>query len=125
MPAIPALKFIAPLVVLTAIASTHANELEQEANKFCEKMKQCTLQSMKGQDMPPNMEAMVMQNLDSACDSMKQQFQPALAANDLYQPAVKCMRSMSNMSCSDFEQMDGSPTRACAEFEKKAESYSQ
>lgn len=125
MPAIPALKFIAPLVVLAAAAFTHANELDKEADKFCEKMKQCTLQSMKRQDVPSNMEAMVMQNLDSACDNMKQQFQPALAANDLYQPAVECMRSMSNMSCSEFEKMDGSPTKACAEFEEKAERYSQ
>lgn len=109
------------LLFLPALA--YGDAFMAAASAMCEKSKSCAKASLAGEDLPPDMEAMMMQHIDRLCDSMQGQF-AGVAANGshpLYQPATACMESLAVQSCAELE--GGSTTPACERYETMAERY--
>lgn len=109
-------------VLLTSVAA-HADDLGDEVTTLCEKMKQCTLDSMAEAEMAPEMKMMITQQLDMACVGLQARFGAAAQAHSLYQPALACVKSMQAMSCQEIEESDDSITPECDRYQELAEGY--
>lgn len=110
-------------VVLGLSGGVQADDLGDSYNLMCEKMKSCAVKNIGEAELTPDMRAMVMASLESACVSIQQQFNYVAAAHPLYAPAETCLKSMAALSCDDLENMDEEKTPECARYEKMAESY--
>ena len=92
------------------------NEFEAAANTLCEKQKQCALNSVEGENMPPEMKQLMMASINSICVSMRASFDAQGAKTEkLLKPATVCMNSIINLSC---EAMEKRPeTTECKQLE--------
>lgn len=100
---------------LTFAGSLIADDLQDAANKFCDKLKSCTYQQLEDQkDAPAEAKQMMEQAVQQSCDSMKEDFE-ALAHPELRGPALKCLQSLADLDCKAMEE--GTETAACAELE--------
>ena len=101
-----------------------AEPFDDAANALCEKTKMCARASMAGQQIPPDMMAMINQQLDGLCAGMLASFDVnGMTDHPLYQPAVACMESMAALSCDALEREAG--TAACDAYQQKLERYGE
>lgn len=107
-------------LLLAPVGAANADEFSEGVQKLCDKMKQCTLESLKGQEIPPEMKGMIEQQLDQSCVTLEANYAVALQSQELYQPAIACMKSLLSMSCQEIQQAGTAQTGACKELEAKA-----
>ncbi|AQA18195.1 hypothetical protein BST95_08060 [Halioglobus japonicus] len=98
-----------------------AEALSDAANAMCEKVKQCTIAHMGEADMTPEMRQMIEPMVNSMCDAMRAGIKEVPTNHELYQPAVACMRSMAELSCSDFQDEQKVHTDACEAYRQQAD----
>ena len=113
---------IVSFALLTAAAAS-ADSLEAAAMAMCEKVKACSLAQIQESDMTPEMREMMEPMLENMCNSMRAGIQEVPSGHPLYQPAVACMRSMSQLSCEDFQTGDGMVTPECQKYQEMLEDY--
>lgn len=114
------LNYAALLLLLSFNAS--AAELEAETRQFCEKIKTCALAQIQGEEIPPEMEEMLVPMIDSMCKEMISSVDEMRGDKALEADAAACMNSMSALSC-DAIMSGEAETKACMALEKKAEQY--
>jgi hypothetical protein len=107
-------------MLLAPVGAANADEFTEGVQKLCDKMKQCAMESLKGQEIPPEMKGMIEQQLDQSCVSLEQNYAAALQNEELYQPAIACMNSLLSKSCEEIQQSGTNQTGACKELEAKA-----
>lgn len=91
-----------------------ADELQDAAGKFCEKLKSCTMQQFEAQpDAPADSKQMMEQAVQQTCDSMRDDFE-SLKDESIKGPALKCLQSLAGLDCQALEE--GTETEACAEL---------
>lgn len=113
---------LAGAVLVAAAVSANAataDDLGAAATSLCEKVKTCALQQMNQQQMTPQMRQMIEPSLESMCASMNGQMAEVPQGHELYKPAVACMRSMAQQSCSDIMNAAQNMTPACKDYENK------
>jgi len=104
---------------LSAIASLRADEISDAALDLCEKVKACAMQEIKQEDLTPQMREMMQPMLDNMCANMQARVKSVPSGDQLYEPAVSCMRSMEALSC-EAMQTDQANTPECQAYEKLA-----
>ncbi|WP_100656951.1 hypothetical protein [Alteromonas flava] len=112
------------ILLCLAATGTQANDALHQASKAaCEKFKACALQEMAGSpDITPQMKQMLEGMIAGVCDSLMD-YSDIKGQHELYQPAADCLNSMAQLSCEQLN--DDITTPACAEYERRAEQYSQ
>ena len=111
-------------VLMGLVLPAVAEPFEQAANALCEKSKMCAKASMVGEEIRPEMMAMINQQLEGMCGSMLASFQASgMESHALYKPAVACMKSMAVLSCEELEADTSTP--ACDAYHKKLDSYGE
>ena len=111
-------------VLMGLVLPAVAEPFEQAANALCEKTKMCAKASMVGEDIPPDMMAMINQQLDGMCSTMLASFEVSgLEGHALYKPAVACMKSMAVLSCEELEAEVSTP--ACDAYHEKLDHYGE
>lgn len=111
-------------VLFTVPAS--ANDYQASYDRLCNKMKSCATAEMEdAEGMTEDMKAMVMNSLNSMCQSIEVGFGTALVYQDLLSSASQCMDSMAEQSCESLQASDADKTPQCLEFREKAEKYEQ
>ncbi|PCI68373.1 MAG: hypothetical protein COB26_07840 [Piscirickettsiaceae bacterium] len=98
--------FCMTTLLLTISFSTFATDkdFDTAANALCEKQKQCILNSLEGEKIPPEMEQMMTASVNNMCASMRASFDAQAAkAKKLLKPATACMKSMVTLSCEALE----------------------
>lgn len=114
------LYYIAVLGLLSFNAT--AGDMEAKSQQFCEKIRTCTLAEMESQDIPPEMESMLKPLIDGMCTKMLEEMKAEETPKALEDDAMACMDSMNALSCSAL--MNGeADTKACSDFQKKAEQH--
>lgn len=98
-----------------------ADDLSGAASDLCEKVKACSMAQIAEADMTPEMRQMMEPMLDSMCQTMQQGVSEVPTGHELYQPAVACMRSMAQLSCTDFQDESKVQTPACVKYQELAE----
>ncbi len=114
----------AAFTLMLGVATTQADTLEAASTAMCEKVKQCALQQMNaaGQDVAPQMRAMIEQSINTMCDNMQSEF-PAHTNHPLAAPAAACMRSMATLSCDQLINNENAMTPACTDYQKQVKQY--
>ncbi len=112
------LNYAALLLLLSFNAS--AAGLEAETKQFCEKIKTCAMAQIQGEEIPPEMEEMLVPMIDNLCKEMISSVDIAGGNKDLEADAAACMNSMSALSC-DAIMSGEAETKACVALEKKVE----
>jgi hypothetical protein len=117
-------KFLSVLLVLIAMpAFSDSSSFSEAANALCQKQKSCITQQVNSDEVPPQMRQMMLQMVDSVCESMQQNFDAASTeSHPMYSEAVSCMNSMAELDCQSLQQ--GSvKTEACEAYQRKAETF--
>lgn len=114
---------LAAAFTILATVSLHAqaDHLLSAANDMCEKVKSCALAQIAESDMTPEMREMMQPMLESMCDKMRQGVQEVPTGHAMYEPALACMRSMSRLSCADFQNEAAAETVECKKYRALAE----
>lgn len=106
-----------------SLSALSSDALHQASKAACEKFKACALQEMAGSpDITPQMKQMLEGMIAGVCDSLMD-YSDIKGQHELYQPAADCLNSMAQLSCEQLN--DDITTPACAEYERRAEQYSQ
>lgn len=116
-------QFLMTVLLLTA-AITHADSLEKASQDLCERIKQCSLAEMDNtsSSMSPQMRAMIESSINSMCDAMQKEF-PKHNNHPLADSAMRCMRSMADLSCEEIKNMKQSTTPECKAYREEMEKY--
>jgi len=109
------------LAALPALAA--ADELTDAAQGLCDTVRSCALEQIAEQDLTPEMREMMVPMLDNMCDTMRGKVQEVPTGHPLYQPAVRCMRSMESLTCDKLQNNQMSNTTECREYERLAQEY--
>ncbi|MEZ5880162.1 MAG: hypothetical protein R3D35_05780 [Nitratireductor sp.] len=105
-------------------APAFATEYADSYDRLCNKMKSCAMSQMQdAEGMTEDMKAMVMNSLNSMCESIEVGFGTALVYQDLLGSAAQCMDSMAEQSCESLQRSDADKTPQCLEFRQKAKKY--
>lgn len=114
LPGLPlCLAMLAPLVT--------ASEIEDAADALCEKVKACSMAHIAEADLTPEVRQMMEPVLQNMCQTMREGVREVPSDHELYQPSVDCMRSLSALSCADFENEEKMLTPACNNYQRLAE----
>ncbi|MDM7860478.1 hypothetical protein QTP81_07705 [Alteromonas sp. ASW11-36] len=115
---------VALLTTITLSLPTQANTYEKLAKASaaaCENFKACALQEIEGDaSITPEMRQMVEGMVSGVCENMIG-FTQADQHESLHEPAIACLNSMANLSCSELQ--DGGETAACQELNQLLENY--
>ncbi len=121
------------LIIIAAVLMlpffAQADSFQAEWNKYCTKIKECTMQQMgeNPDDMPEAMRDMVMQTMDGMCASMEEQFTEVQQTEyqDIADAGAECLRSLNRMTCDEItgggqEQFE---TQECRDYQEMAENH--
>ncbi|AKH68841.1 hypothetical protein IMCC21906_01162 [Spongiibacter sp. IMCC21906] len=101
-----------------------ADDLSQETARLCDRMKHCALSNIQDSGLPPEMQTMIRQQLDMACQGMEAKYGVMAQSHELYQPALACVKSLQSLSCAEMEEdNDDALTPACERYEALSEKY--
>lgn len=103
---------------LVVTLPVRADELAAEATKLCEKVKSCAMAQIAEEDVTPEMRQMMQPMLDGMCDDMRSSMDEIPTGDQLYKPALACMRSMQTLSCAAMQDEESMKTPACETYEK-------
>lgn len=102
-----------------------ADELADATQAACDKTKACIMQSMGNEEeLPPEIRAMIVAQLDSACIGIQQSYGAASENHPLAASAAACMRSIAALDCDELNNGD-TETPECQAYQDKADSYEQ
>ena len=110
---------VAIAVLLTADPVV-SDSLESAGADLCEKVKTCALAEIDKQDMTPEMREMMEPMLENMCVGMRQGMDQVPMDHQLYKPAVACMRSMANLSCTQLQDGNQVQTPECVKYQEMA-----
>lgn len=105
------------IVCIGASAVTVANDLNKSIQKYCERIKTCTFEEIKSQDIPKEYQDMVADSMKNMCNSVKEQYIPYQEDPALITSAQSCIDSLTALSC-DTLMNSGSETKQCQAFDK-------
>lgn len=108
---------------LLLAATIRADNLADAANDLCEHVKACSMAQIAQEEMTPEMRQMVEPMLDNMCANMRGRVEDVPTGHPLYQPAVSCMRSMTQIGCDAMTSGDSMHTEECKKYEDMARSY--
>lgn len=100
-----------------------ADDMATAATDMCENVKACSLAQIEEEDMTPEMRQMMEPMLQNMCANMRRGVQNVDQGHPLYESAVKCMRSMAELTCDQIQDQSFVETPACQEYQAKAGSY--
>lgn len=121
------------MIIAVALMLPHlaqATAFQSEWNKYCNKVKECTMEQMgqNADEIPQAMRDMVMKSMEGMCSAMEEKFTEAKQAeySDIADAGAECLRSLNSMSCAQMTQGDGQQlqTEECREYQELAESHS-
>lgn len=112
-----ALLFSAALYTATAHAS-----LDESMEELCGKMKTCSLEEIKKQNLGAEMEQMMVGMFDAMCKTWISPYAQTLGQAGLEDKAEACIDSVVSESCESLMAQQGSfNSEECQEFEKAAD----
>lgn len=101
-----------------------ADEMADVTQQLCDKTKACMSERFgSSAELSPDMQAMVMQQMEMACSYLSAQYTSAPKGHPIYQPALQCLKSMAAMSCDELDAIDDNPTPECERYEEMSERY--
>ena len=116
-------RYLVSISMLLATTSVHANSNEDYKEQLCSKVQQCELGKLVAVDMPPFMQDLIVQTIDSQCLTIAASYESQISAADLEDEAKLCVHSLENQSCSELLATQGEAnTDECNDFLKLAES---
>jgi hypothetical protein len=114
-------RVILPAVLVFAVSGySQADDLTDAAQALCDSVKTCALEQVASQNVSAEEMAKMGPLLDNMCANMRSQVQDVPADHKLYQPAVRCMRSMVSLDCQQMQTPESAKTAECTEYEKLA-----
>ncbi|MBA5763112.1 hypothetical protein H2O73_12190 [Vibrio sp. 404] len=91
-------------VMSLCIASpASSNELNEEVNIFCNKMKQCASKHLEGVPSDNAVKEMIDATLEQNCQAMKSDFAQLSKSSGLETEALSCIKSMNALVCQNLE----------------------
>lgn len=112
---------LAVLLTLLISQTAYGDAINDASQRLCDKMKTCIYQQMDVEEnVTPQMKQMVENMVVGMCTNMMDT-SSILGKQDLVEPAVACLDSMSQKSCSELE--NNTETPECVEFEKLTGQY--
>lgn len=109
---------LAAILALTLGGYSSADELTDAAAGLCDAIKTCALEAVAGQDLSDEMRQQMDPVLEANCAAMSREVLSVPAGNQLYQPAVGCLRSMASLSCPHLHNASQFKTPECAEYDR-------
>ncbi|MGB0920603.1 MAG: hypothetical protein ACPG06_02480 [Alphaproteobacteria bacterium] len=112
-------KFLATVIgaaMLAHSASAFADDYTIAADALCERIKSCTLVTLRRGGSSGADQRVVMNALDNMCVGIQQSY-VAEPGGELYGYATSCLWSMAVLDCEALTQMDtDQPTEACNDY---------
>lgn len=100
---------------------THA-DMTDKLDLMCGKIKQCSLENAGAQDMPPEMQEMMLQMFDGMCKTILQPYYNSVNTAGLEDKANACMDTFLDESCETLMANQGEYTSPeCEEFKEAAD----
>ncbi len=100
-----------------------ADDIGDAALELCEKVKACSLAQIDKEDLTPEVEAMMKPMLDGMCANMQSRVAVVDSSHPMYDVSLRCMRSMSALSCEQMMNESPTVTPECEEYEAAARKY--
>ena len=115
------------ILALTLSAYSMADDLTDASEALCDTIKTCALEAVAGQDLSDQLQQQMDSVLEGNCADMRSRVQAVSANDQIYQPAVGCLRSMASLSCPHMQNASQFKTPECAEYDRllKAASTAQ
>jgi len=109
------------LFIIVMAVSINAVNASERTEKMCAKIKECALSDAAGQYIPEQMKAIVIQMIDTQCETMADRYNAKFEEAGLQDKSNACVDSIVDQSCDDLIATQGTPnTAACKDFEKAA-----
>ena len=113
---------IAALAAIVALPA-EADDIGDAALELCEKVKACSMAQIDKEDLTPEVEAMMKPMLDGMCANMQSRVAVVDSSHPMYDVSLRCMRSMSALSCDQMMNESPTVTPECEEYEAAARKY--
>ncbi len=113
---------IAALAAIVALPAG-ADDIGDAALELCEKVKACSMAQIDKEDLTPEVEAMMKPMLDGMCANMQSRVAVVDSGHPMYDVSLRCMRSMSALSCDQMMNESPTVTPECEEYEAAARKY--
>lgn len=99
-----------------------ADSNEDYKQQMCVKVEQCELGRLAAPDMPPFLQDVIVQTVNTQCLTIATSYEDQIIKADLQEEAKLCVHSLEDQSCSELLATQGEPnTEECNEFLKQAE----
>ena len=116
-------KYLISFIVLLVNTDVFANSNEDYKEQLCGKVQQCELGKLAAVDMPPFMQDLIVQTIDTQCLTIASSYESQIIEADLEDEVKLCVHSLENQSCEELLATQGEPnTEECNDFLKLAES---
>jgi hypothetical protein len=111
------------VIAATLFFSSIVNaQMDEKLEQMCGKIKQCSLEQAGADDMPPEVQQMMLQMFDGMCKSMLQPYYNSVGEAGLEKKAEACMDTFLNQSCATLMANQGEYTSPeCEDFKAAAD----
>ena len=106
------------ILALMLSAYSSADDLTDAAEGLCDTIKTCALEAVAGQDLTDELRHKMDPILENNCAQMRSRVKVVPADDNLYQPAVGCLRSMESLSCPQLHNAGAIKTPECTEYDQ-------
>lgn len=116
------MKFLIVVTTTLFFSSVAQADMTEKLDLMCGKIKQCSLENAGAQDLPPEMQQMMLQMFDGMCVSILQPYYNSVGTADLEDEANACMDTFLAESCETLMANEGEYTSPeCEEFKEAAD----
>ena len=115
---------LAAILALMLSGYSVADDLTDAAEGLCDTIRTCALEAVAGQDLTDELRQKMDPILENNCAQMRSRVQVVPADDKLFQPAVRCLRSMESLSCPQLHNAGAIKTPECAEYDRLAKAAS-
>ena len=94
---------LAAILALMLSAYSSADDLTDAAEGLCDTIRTCALEAVAGPDLTDELRQKMAPVLEKNCAEIRSRVKAVPADDNLYQPAVGCLRSMASLSCPQLQ----------------------
>lgn len=91
------------LLVATPAPAATMPQLQQQVDKFCQKIRQCTFAEMEGKPFDESTRKFAEQMVNNICADMKTEFADSAKTGEMVTAAHGCIKSMNALPCNKID----------------------
>lgn len=115
------MKLFSVLLILLFSTAATADNVTEMSDSLCKKVKACGMEQIQQQQIPPEMEQMMVAMFDGMCATMVSPYLNRSFDAGLEEKAVACLEAVEELSCPELMEGKGDRVPACKEYKEAAE----